>query len=292
MGIWEKLFGAKKAQENGAIPQTTGATSESLRSAEETTALLLQKVADEVPTLSESEIRHEYARISHMWGSKQLFEGTAVEIRALVLRNLEVLADSPSFESFRVELYEGQRSAQAEALFPKRFIGVRVWRTADRFFVCGNYFFGDVPLPPDLERVGRPPERRDPQGRIQVTVSRDAFGRAIKTMFEYVVKHFSARTFRRDDLPRVSSAFLAQVNRILLGNRRESDPMPVVQAGACSPEQTAQNMILWELSRAQLIIEREDTGATLDIRRKVTIWEPGEPFTVTTKGKMCKIVLV
>jgi hypothetical protein len=233
-----------------------------------------------------AQIQEEYSRVSQIWGSKRLFEGSDSQIRSLILGNLEQLAASPAFETFRVEIMG--EYAQLNAFFPKCFIGIRVWRSDERLFVCGNHLFGELPGMPDPARVGT--------GKTEIRVSDDDFGRALKEVFEHLLKNHHSTIFSYEHLPPIREQFLKLMGRILSGDRREGDPMPVLVEGRGDSEQeVARNTILWELSRARLIQERSGNQAAqkTDLRRGSHVYwvVPGGQFALTERGKKSVIVL-
>jgi tetratricopeptide (TPR) repeat protein len=101
-----------------------------------------------IPALSpgsEARIQRAYLEVAPTWSSQRLYEGTEATVHELVLRNLVSLEAAAGFTRFDVATMfaDGAHAAQINAVFEdlRRFVPIRVWRSSDKFFACGNSAF-------------------------------------------------------------------------------------------------------------------------------------------------------
>jgi len=106
----------------------------------------LPTVADAKP----DDIYAKYELLRTGWGSQDLVKGTQDQVRAIVLFNLQVITRRPDFGSFEIEIRsDTPPSVQLNALMIDgkgntiSFVPVRVWRTGDTYYACGNADFND-----------------------------------------------------------------------------------------------------------------------------------------------------
>ncbi len=108
----------------------------------EAVEILLGKALDETPTISEDEVSNEHNLLRKAWGSRQLFSGTSTEIKAIILSNLQELAEIEQFDVFVIKVFDKLLCAQVMAVFSTgTFTGVRVWHTEEKIYTCGNSAF-------------------------------------------------------------------------------------------------------------------------------------------------------
>ena len=113
-------------------------------SADEAMTALRTKAMAAIPVLDESFIRQLYIAVAGTWDSKRLYEGTLEEIFAIVHRNLVRLQGEVGFTTFTVATYKDDRCAQVLAAFSLRtssFQPIRLWRSEEKVFACGNAAF-------------------------------------------------------------------------------------------------------------------------------------------------------
>ena len=115
-------------------------------SAEEAARVLFEEALPATPVQDEAKIRLEYdgmglSSIVSVWGSRQLVEGPEPVVREVVLRNLHRIARAPGLKAFAVVVVSAKKCAQVNAVFPTAFVPVRVWRTSEKLFACGNSLF-------------------------------------------------------------------------------------------------------------------------------------------------------
>ena len=108
----------------------------------EAVEILLGEALDAAPYLSEGEVFNEHDSLRRAWDSRQLFSGTLAEIKAIILSNLQELADMEKFDVFVIRVYDNLFCAQVMAVFTTdTFTGVRVWHTKEKIYACGNSAF-------------------------------------------------------------------------------------------------------------------------------------------------------
>jgi len=108
----------------------------------EAVEILLGKALDEAPYISEDEVFNEHNSLRRAWGSRQLFSGTSTEIKAIILSNLQELAEIKQFDVFVIKVIDKLLCAQVMAVFSTgTFTGVRVWHTEGKIYACGNSVF-------------------------------------------------------------------------------------------------------------------------------------------------------
>lgn len=96
--------------------------------------------------ISENEIRLVHKELTELWDSQELFHGTINILSPIILRNLERIAKEPGFHTFRVIMNPDENCVEIMAIFSKTFVPVRMWRSGETFFVCGNRLFASQTL--------------------------------------------------------------------------------------------------------------------------------------------------
>ena len=117
--------------------------------ASEAARMLFEEALPNIPAQEPKWVEIAYRSIAAKWGSSQLFEGTAQEIRKGVLQNLRRIAREPGFDDFMVYTITDPtipghlKSIQVNAFFRNAgaFVPVRIWKTADKLYACGNSLF-------------------------------------------------------------------------------------------------------------------------------------------------------
>jgi len=107
------------------------------------TDILFREGVPAAPAEPAGKVRGDYESLQRSWGSEVLVEGTESVVRAVVLKNLQRIADEPEFREFDVGV-EGDPDigfAQINAIFSTLFVPVRVWRGQDKLYACGNSLF-------------------------------------------------------------------------------------------------------------------------------------------------------
>jgi len=116
-----------------------------VNTADAATAVLFDSAIPALRPTSKIRIRRDYLDLAGAWASQRLYDGDEATVRTLVHRNLRSLAMVGDFTNFEIEVgATGQvQFAQVNAFFsaPPRFVGVRVWRSPNKFFACGNARF-------------------------------------------------------------------------------------------------------------------------------------------------------
>lgn len=108
----------------------------------EAVEILLGKALDEAPYINEDEVFNEHNSLRRAWGSRQLFSGNSTEIKAIILSNLQELAEIEQFDVFAIKVIDKLLCAQVIAVFSTgTFTGVRVWHTERKIYTCGNSAF-------------------------------------------------------------------------------------------------------------------------------------------------------
>jgi len=114
------------------------------KSPDEATDALCKEAIYAVPAISETMVRKYYLDVSSSWASEQLIEGSPEEIASTVLKNLQRMKAQAGFQNFTVKTYLADNCAQLNVLFSLggfTFQPVRVWRSSEKLFVCGNAAF-------------------------------------------------------------------------------------------------------------------------------------------------------
>jgi hypothetical protein len=116
-----------------------------ISSALEATDILFDKAILATPKVSPQKARALYESVKRSWGSQTLIEGSREEIKSVVLRNLQRLEKRSDFRYHSVDVYLDHECAQISTSFERKprwtFIGIRVWRSQNRFFACGDENF-------------------------------------------------------------------------------------------------------------------------------------------------------
>ncbi len=103
---------------------------------------LLSTALDEAACISEDKVFSEFHKLRNAWGSCQLFSGNSTEIKAIILPNLQELAEIKQFKEFVIRANEKSFYAQVMAIFSTdTFTGVRVWHSEEKVYTCGNSVF-------------------------------------------------------------------------------------------------------------------------------------------------------
>jgi hypothetical protein len=89
------------------------------------------------PVVDAGRVHLEYALMSRVWNSRRLWTGTLEEALVVLRANLED-DTRQDFESFLIDVMPADYCAQISTLFTSTFTGYRVWRGADRVFLCGG----------------------------------------------------------------------------------------------------------------------------------------------------------
>ena len=112
------------------------------RSPQEAEQLLFEKAVPATAIETQDRIRKDYESLQRSWGASFLVEDTEAVVRAVALRNLQRIAGEPGFEEFAIVVDDRDVTfAQANGFFAASFVPVRVWRSEDKLYVCGNSLF-------------------------------------------------------------------------------------------------------------------------------------------------------
>lgn len=113
------------------------------KKATEAVEVLMTKAIFAAPSISQAEVIDEYKKLRLSWLSKELVKGSLSQVKKIILSNLEELAALNRFNEFIIEAYPDQKCAQVNAMFtnPQTFLGIRLWRTQDAIFTCGDKDF-------------------------------------------------------------------------------------------------------------------------------------------------------
>jgi hypothetical protein len=114
------------------------------KNSSEAAQILIREAVLAAPSITEKEVRLEFKDMQRAWASRKLYSGDANQMEKLVRVNMEEIASQQGFKEFFIYVIEDQKCAQANASFKSSFIGIRVWRTNTKLFVCGNSGFHDV----------------------------------------------------------------------------------------------------------------------------------------------------
>jgi hypothetical protein len=81
------------------------------------------------------------------WGNTPMGKGSKRKIKKIIIKNLKVFSQRDDFKYFKIiqipadEKWGDKASSQIDVIFAGRFIGVRVWKTHNVFFVTGSGTF-------------------------------------------------------------------------------------------------------------------------------------------------------
>ena len=108
---------------------------------------LFEQALPVAPSVSAETVRQLHEMIRDSWWSKELVEGSREKIKPIVLANLRRIRreSQPAFEGFSVDVLLSSRAVQVTASIGDYFIPVRIWRSGDSYFVCGNSDFQHGP---------------------------------------------------------------------------------------------------------------------------------------------------
>ena len=129
----------KQREADGKLPEFETV---STPSSEVALSVLFEKALPATPLQTEPSIRAEHDDLKRSWGSPNLCTGDECDIRRVVDRNLCRIAEEPGFRVFDLSVDKQNRSAQVNAIFRDTFVPVRLWRTTNKVFACGNSLFG------------------------------------------------------------------------------------------------------------------------------------------------------
>jgi hypothetical protein len=112
------------------------------------TDALFNEALHTIPPITPRIIVSAYKGLRNVWTSQALYSGTTTQMRDIVSHNLGLLAQRTDFISFLVQT--GMDNAdkfvfdpyvQVNAICGGTFVGIRLWRSPDRIFACGNASF-------------------------------------------------------------------------------------------------------------------------------------------------------
>ncbi len=105
----------------------------------EATRILFEHALAAVPAITPQKAKLYYESVKRTFGSKVLVEGPRDKMQKVVLMNLMRLTVSTGgFTHFSIDAIAGDECAQVNANYPRVFTPVRVWKSKDRFFACGD----------------------------------------------------------------------------------------------------------------------------------------------------------
>jgi len=117
--------------------------------ADEAVGILVRALRLHTPHCSEAKIRRDFATLQTTWSARELFQGSDDELYNVLLWNLRSIRETPGFRVFKISVMLHDNAAQVDALFPHRFVGIRVWKSGSVCFACGNSDFRrSPPIPP------------------------------------------------------------------------------------------------------------------------------------------------
>jgi hypothetical protein len=122
-------------------PQTT----EPLRAAD----IAFRKLIRRTSTLSMEASKSPFAEVSDAWGTNRFLSGSVDAIYAIVLYNLENLAQQPEFLRFRIQWRTAVALQITAFSSPNVRIPIQIWRTGEQFFANGDANFKPPPHPDD-----------------------------------------------------------------------------------------------------------------------------------------------
>jgi predicted RNA-binding Zn-ribbon protein involved in translation (DUF1610 family) len=117
--------------------------------------ILLTAAQDQLEVLAEEDVKRQYGELIHAWDSETLFEGSISELETVLGTNLDRISREAGFRKFIVECHDDEGYAGIMAVFPQSVVPIRMWRAADRFYLCGNrHFKGLTSSAGDLSKRG------------------------------------------------------------------------------------------------------------------------------------------
>lgn len=124
-------------------------TTSSTKNPDEAVNVLFDKAIFAIPHLSEQQVNSAYQSVQRTWNSQQLIHGSRNYVKEVVLMNARILSQRNDFSDFQVTvlnaaietIYRNAECAQIMVLTTRGFIPIRVWKTKQGFFTCGNSDF-------------------------------------------------------------------------------------------------------------------------------------------------------
>jgi hypothetical protein len=107
---------------------------------DEAASILFERVLPAIPDASSERVQQWYDTVKDAWSSRKLIKGSRAQVKSVVLANLRRIRSEPNFDEFVVKVYLAE-VAQVEAYTPTHFIPVRVWRSENIYYACGNSDF-------------------------------------------------------------------------------------------------------------------------------------------------------
>lgn len=111
------------------------------KSPEEAASILFEQALPVTPNASSDCVQRGYEAIKDSWSSQKLVEGSRDEVKSVILTNLRRIGSEPNFESFSVRVDLHAEAANVFAFAGGYAIGVRVWRSENVYYACGNSDF-------------------------------------------------------------------------------------------------------------------------------------------------------
>lgn len=115
---------------------------ETTESIEEATRDLLA-LKDQLKVVDDGEVKKQYGRLVLAWDSDCLVAGSPSEVESVIRANLLRISQEDGFRHFIVECNKDEGYAGIVARFPRSVVPIRLWRTATKYYVCGNRLFRD-----------------------------------------------------------------------------------------------------------------------------------------------------
>jgi hypothetical protein len=109
--------------------------------------ILMSEALKATPYYTEEAILASIDGIRASWGNTPMAKGSRRKIKKIIIKNLKEFSRREDFKYFKIvqlPAYErlGEKaSSQIDVFFAGRFIGIRVWKTQDAFFVTGSGAF-------------------------------------------------------------------------------------------------------------------------------------------------------
>lgn len=150
IGSLSNLFSRKGYNES--VGPCVYDTVKKLESKEEAEKIVLRIVhailKRELKVSLKSKIDTHFNTLKEMWGSKQLFQGDLEYIIKILSRNLKIFRKLDNFLYYDFEVsVEGEYefairiNNYLQGEYSKVFAGIILWRTENKYFVCGNSLF-------------------------------------------------------------------------------------------------------------------------------------------------------
>ena len=141
------LVGTDVPQENMAMLRAALFESVFTQSPEGAVDALFEQALPVAPNVSPETIQQLYEVIRESWWSRVLIQGSSEQLKPILLANLRRIRreSQPTFDGFSVDVLLSSQAVQVSASAGDYFIPVRVWRSCDSFFACGNSEFQHAP---------------------------------------------------------------------------------------------------------------------------------------------------